>query len=359
MKFPFYKRLIVGAACVSVILLWLCAASVYVHPSCFPLAGVVGLGFPFFLAGVLFMLFIMLLFTPRQAWIPLAGMALAFFPIRDYCPLNIPSVAPEGAIKVMTYNTAGYGNFERNADGKVGVAEYIRRCGADIVCLQEAYVFIKKLEDEIVSTVKMAYPHYDTVRFSTNVLSVYSRYPIVGKRKLSGHALNGSAVFELLLASGDTLRVVNCHLESMRLSPDDRKQYSNMVRNPEDGGVEAHSRRIVSKIANASVVRAQQARQTAEYLEENRGKSILLCGDFNDSPISYTHHRFVLAGLTDSYSATGLGVGRTFNRDAIYVRIDNMMHSEDWEAFDCHIDRSTAASDHYPVYAYYKRKEVK
>ena len=166
---------------------------------------------------------------------------------------------------------------------------------------------------------------------------------------------NGSAVFLLLMAPGDTLRVVNCHLESMHLTPDDRAKYHRMVRAPETSDVDGSSRLLVSKISRAAVERARQADLVARYVERHREAGLLVCGDFNDTPISYTRRR-IARGLTDAFRASGRGIGRSFNRDAIYVRIDHILCSKDWKPYGCHVDRSAAASDHYPVVAYLKRR---
>lgn len=137
----------------------------------------------------------------------------------------------------------------------------------------------------------------------------------------------------------------------MHLSQDDRSQYHEMVVNPENSTPKASSRMLVSKISNASVVRSRQTVITAAYVERllKAGKSVILCGDFNDTPISYTRHRIASTGLTDAYVATANGIGRSFNRDAIYVRIDNMFCSPDWKPYDCQVDASIKESDHYPI----------
>lgn len=137
----------------------------------------------------------------------------------------------------------------------------------------------------------------------------------------------------------------------MHLSQDDRSQYHEMVVNPENSTPQASSRMLVSKISNASVVRSRQTVITAAYVERllKAGKSVILCGDFNDTPISYTRHRIASTGLTDAYVTTANGIGRSFNRDAIYVRIDNMFCSPDWKPYDCQVDASIKESDHYPI----------
>lgn len=356
MKQPFYKRLVGGAAWFATGALCLCAASTLVSPAHCRFLGVVGLGFPFFLAGVLFMLALTLLLSQRHAWIPLIGLVACFSPIRTYCPVNFPTSPPDGSLKVLTYNTQNFGSAQRDQEGRNRAAAYMASSGADIVCFQEGSTVPPSVfSDEVLPAVRDVLPYFDTVNIENNILGCFTRFPIVGKRILCRNQTNGAAVFCLLLAPGDTLRVVNCHLESMHLSLDDRQKYHHMVRSPEESDVDGSSRLLVSKISRAAVERARQADLVADYVESQQGKSLLLCGDFNDSPISYTRRR-IARRLTDAFKATGNGVGRSFNRDAIYVRIDYIMCSKDWKPYGCRVDRSATASDHYPVFAYLKRR---
>lgn len=352
-----WKRLLCGAAWASVIALWVCAAVPYISPAHCRWLGVVGLGFPFFLGGALLMLLLCLLFLRRRAWIPLLGLCVAFPTVRTYYPINLSSPPPKGAIQVLSYNTCGYGTSRRDADGRLSVLNYLVSRKADIICLQEAAAWPPNLYNtEIRPTLQRAgTTHFDSVNIADNIYAIHSRFPIVDKEVICSHDTNGAAAFRLVMAPGDTLIVVNCHLASMRLSQSDRDIYRTMVKHPDSTDVDDGSRLLLSKISRAAVLRAEQADSVAAYLERHRGKSIILCGDFNDSPVSYTRRR-IARHLTDAYRSTGNGLGRSFNRDAIVVRIDYMMCSEDWRPFACTVDTSTQASDHYPIYAYFKRK---
>ncbi len=354
---PFAQRLTVGAAVCAVVLLWLCAASVFVNPLYCRYLGVVGLAFPFFLAGVLVMTAVTLVVAPRRVWIPLVGLGLAFFSIRDYCPLNFPTDPPKGSIKVLSFNTESFGTGKKDSAGRNAICAYIVGQRPDIACLQEANILPEAFENDVLPLMRSVFPHYDTLNLSSNVLACFSRYRIVKKELICQGTTNGSGAFTLVRRPGDTILVVNCHLESMHLSNDDRQQYHTLVRDPERSDVEGSSRMLISKISNAAKIRSVQATKTANFIKRHAGKSIILCGDFNDTPISFTHHRIVSAGLTDAYVATGRGIGRSFNRDAIYVRIDNIMCSDDWKPYACHIDHSFKGSDHYPIVAYLKKKK--
>ena len=359
MKQPFYKRLIVGASWCSVVMLWCCAASVYINPSYCRLFSVIGLGFPFFLLIVLFMQIVTLLFTTRQAWIPLVGFLGCFFSIRSYVPVNVPGAPPKGALKVISYNVNGFASNDKDSTGKNLICAYVEKQRPDILCMQEVTAWPTVYETDIEPVLSKTLPHRDTIKLDTNTLACYSRFPILKKSIICNlGSPNGVVEFLLLIAPRDTLHVINCHFESMHLSQADRQEYHDMVADPENSTPKNSSRMLVSKISNASVVRSRQVVTTANYVERllEDGKSVILCGDFNDTPISFTRHRIASTGLTDAYESTANGMGRSFNRDAICVRIDNMFCSPDWKPFDCQVDASIKTSDHYPIVSSFKRR---
>lgn len=354
-KPSFLQRFIAGASWASVLLLWAGAASVYVSPSWCSYAVVLGMGFPFLLAGTLLMLFISLLFAPRQAWIPLVGVVACFGSVRAYSPINFSKDAPDSCVSLITYNVMGWGDA-KNWDGDTNrTAAYLAGQEADIICLQEAYCadkVMKKIRATLNRDRKM---FFDSVKLSENRLVCFSVFPIVGKEKICANNMNGAGAFKLLMAPGDTLIVVNCHLETMSLSGKERSDYKNLVQRNPDIDVDATSRRLVSKIAKAGVVRSRQADAIADYVKRNTGRPLVVCGDFNDTPISYTCYT-IGRDLQDAYRASATGVGRTFNRDAMFVRIDHVFCSDHWQSYQAHVDDSVYLSDHHPVLCKLLRK---
>ena len=83
---------------------------------------------------------------------------------------------------------------------------------------------------------------------------------------------------------------------------------------------------------------------------------MLICGDFNDTPISYTHHR-LSTGLHDAIATTGRGVNYSYYfKSLIGVRIDHMLYSDHIEARAAYVDRTAEISDHKPIICYFKLK---
>ena len=100
--------------------------------------------------------------------------------------------------------------------------------------------------------------------------------------------------------------------------------------------------------------RAIQARIVNEFVETHSDYPIILCGDFNDTPISYTRHT-IATHLNDCFVSAGCGLGLSFNRKGFNLRIDHIMCSDDYEPVRCFVDSEMDASDHYPVVCWLKK----
>ena len=362
----FIAKLFLGATCAAVVLLWVSAASVYLDPGVHPWAAVAGLAFPFLLGGALFLLFLCVLFATRWSWIPLLGLLLCGGSIRTYSPINFSKSAPTGSLKVVSFNICGWGAWVPGPDNSTpeherkcrSLSEYLAAQDADLVCLQESYVqegttWQKDIIDAVMRPVT---PYTDSVRTEgENQVRLYSKYPILRHERLTYFGANVVGAFWVELGAGDTLIVVNAHLKSMGLSEQDREDLGSVVDASEQTLSENAARGILSKIRKNSAIRSRMVAKVCAFLEQNAGKSVLVCGDFNDTPISYARYR-IGRGLTDAYVASANGPGWSFNQHHIYVRIDHAFCSPDWEPYEARIDRSIDTSDHYPLLFKMNRK---
>lgn len=344
-------------------LLWVCgllfcAYSPYIDPVRHPVQACAGLAFPVFLLGtVLFLLFWLVVYY-RYALVALAGLLCCLPAIRTYCPLNFGRAdAPEGAIKFLSYNVMGFdADHLDTPDNPNLVLAYLRDSGADILCLQE-YIRGGRLKQSHIDRVLSAYPYKDVRRVGKggNHLACYSRYPILHARTIDyGSDFNGSVVYTLL-CGGDTLTVVNNHLESNKLTTSDRETYVRMLRSPESTDVKEGSRLLLGKLAEATSIRSHQADTIARLIASQGRKRLIVCGDFNTSPISYAH-RTIAEGLTDAFVESGFGLGISYHRNGFLFRIDNILISPDLQSYRCTVDSRIKNSDHYPIWCYVDKK---
>lgn len=345
-----------GASATIAVLTVLVGYSDHLHPGAHPVLACAGMTFPFFLIVNLIMFMVWLMVRWQRAWIPLLAFLLAFPAIRVYIPLHTPSSPPPGSIKVLSYNVACYTLIDKYRNPLDTIASYLERQQADIVCLQED-VNIRLNPEERMAAI---YPYNDTVHVNIpsspliNAIGMHSRYPILRKERIDYESYGNGSVAFYLQVGDDTVIVVNNHLESTHLSESDRQRYNDMIRGGMNGeDAKAETRLLIGKLSTAMVKRAPQAEAVARYIDCHRHYPIIVCGDFNDTPISYT--RLTIAqGLTDCYVESGCGPGVSFNRSGFFFRIDQMMCSDHFEPYGCYVDNDMDASDHYPVICWLK-----
>lgn len=352
----FTVQLLTGANIATIVMLLLVGYSDRLNPTDHPMLSTVGMTFPFFLLANMGFLFFWLVFKWSRVWVPVAGFFLAYVPISIYMPIHPAQDVPEGAIKLISYNVCCYGGNYKYEDGFGKVAEYLRDQQPDIVCVQEdADTWRRYVFQEYAKFL----PYNDTLilvnnGLTINALGIHTRYPIVKREQLAYDSkANGSGAWWLQVGD-DTLIVVNNHFESCHLTKEDRRQYRQLIKGeiPRDS-VRAESQLLLVKLAEANAKRAAQIRKVKQYVKEHSAYPIIVCGDFNDNPISYSRHEMA-KGLTDCFVSTGRGIGLSYNQKAFSFRIDHVFCSKDIQPYNCQIDNKMDASDHYPVLCWLK-----
>ena len=327
----------------------------YANPVLHNYIAVLTLSFPaFVIINILFCIFWMI-FKFKFVLIPLTGFILCYQPIRTYWPMNRGTEPEKDAIKFISYNICAFREYDYKEGETNPTIKYLEECDADIICLQEAIHgdrvkrLIKKKLDDI-------YPYQDFNINNGNGVAILCKYPIISSEEIS-YISNGnlSNAWEINI-DGDTVLIINNHFESNKLSLTDRDDFKRLVKeNVKDEDAKKVTKHIFEKLADAVKIRAAQADSVASYIEKNKHMSIIACGDFNDNPLSYVRRK-TCENLTDCYIEAGNGPGISYHTGGFYVRIDNIMCSSDWEIYKCKVDNKIAASDHYPICSWIKKR---
>lgn len=353
----FTVQMIAGANVATIVIMFLVGFSDYLLPERYPALSNAGLLFPIFLLVNLGFLFFWLIFKVRYVLIPFAGFLVCYVPVRQYCPFNWGEDAPDDAIKVLSYNVLNYAGEADEADGVNPVVRYLQEQDADIVCLQES-AFNQHVKNQIDSLLRPMYTCSDTTIHARggDCLTLFSKYPILAKERIYYESRGNLSVAYQLKIDEDTVLLVNNHLETTGLTLEERSQFRDMMKgNLKKDPIKRTSRLMVVKLAEATRKRAPEARAVAQYIAGHPARSVILCGDFNDGPISYAH-RVISQGLTDCYVASGNGPGISYHKSGFFVRIDNILCSEDWEPYECKVDDKIGVSDHYPIVCKLKKR---
>jgi endonuclease/exonuclease/phosphatase (EEP) superfamily protein YafD len=334
------------------------AYSPYISPVRHPLWACAGLFFPFLLLANFLCLLAWICIKWQYALFPLLVFIIGWDSVWTYCPLGTEK-EPEGGevIKLLTYNTRDIASG-KDYDKEQGnpVLNYLKESDADIICLQE-FASNWKVNQKEIDRALATYPYHRMVRVKGGSgLSCYSRYPILSAQCLDySSKFNGSVLYRLKLGK-DTLLLLNNHLESNKLDAHDKVVYNDILKSPREENVKNGGRYLLHKLAEAVSIRAPQADSVAHAIAGNRTRYMLVCGDFNDSPISYAH-RVIGQGLNDVYAEAASGPGFTYNENHFYFRIDHIFASDGFRVLKCKVDRSIKASDHYPVWCLLEKKE--
>ena len=345
-------NMVAGANVATILLMVLAGYADRINPVEHPLLSCMGMTFPIFLIANLLFIFFWLTFKWRKLWIPIVGYIIVYGPLTLYMPLHLTQEEPnEGTIKIISYNVCTYGGNYKYEQGFETVYDYLKLQDADIVCLQED---VDTWRRYVMQRYKKIYDYNDTVIFnpqdaSINGVGIHTRFPIIKKERIlyDSHA-NGSVAYYLKV-NKDTIIVINNHLEGTHLSNEERDRYKQIIAGKmEKDTAKAETIYLFEKLGKYAAKRAPEAEAVHKYVEAHKKYPIIVCGDFNDNPISYSH-RTIAKGLTDCYEATGKGIGLSYNQKGFYVRIDNILVSSHFEPYNCRIDNKMDASDHYPI----------
>lgn len=329
----------------------------YIPPLRWSVPAILGLVFPLIFA---VQISIMILWLLRFRWyrvLPLVVILLLSWPaMRAYFPINI-SGAPvltedQESIKVLTYNVMGFAFKAHDPATPNPVLQYIKASGADIVCLQEAYIVPNEAqgvtEGDIKRYLGKEYPYWHHVAVQPNggsTLILLSRFPIKSAKRLPINSRANGAVAYHLDMNGREVLLVNVHLESFRLTGNDSARYISIAK-------KGDARKAKSILQTRFSPVFKRHNQQANYLHEliaNYGRErVIVCGDFNDTPVSYLRHK-VSEGLQDAFIESGNGLGWTFNSNIFRVRIDHILCGSDFIPYGAKVDRSAQLSDHYPI----------
>ena len=355
----FVVNLIAGANIATILLMLLAGYSDRLNPVEHPILSVMGMTFPVFLLVNLLFLFFWLTVKWKRAWIPIVGFAAVYVPLTLFMPFNMRQDVPEGTIKVVSYNVCTYGGNYKYEQGFDTVFNYLKRQNADIVCLQEDVDTWRRF---VFQRYEKIYPYNDTTILHQNSLTfngvgIHTRFPIIRKERIWYQSNTNGSVAYYLNTGKDTLLVINNHLEGTHLSDAERDSYKRLLEGKmERDTVRAESMFLIGKLGQNNAVRAPQAETVHRYIEEHSQYPVIVCGDFNDTPISYSR-RTIAQGLTDCFQATGRGLGLSYNQKGFYFRIDYILCSPDLQPYNCQIDDEMDASDHYPIMCNIKMRE--
>jgi endonuclease/exonuclease/phosphatase family metal-dependent hydrolase len=360
----FTKRLLIGFNIVAVVVFLLACLVPYLHPQSWSAIYFLGLLFPFLLLLVIiFAIAWLLLAKPRYALI--SGIAL-LVGIKSISVLFAFHTSPAfdytkkpATIRVVSWNVAQFLALKKNnnkgSQARLDIFEQIKQQDADVICLQEFFTSGDSAWHENISYLvdSLHYPYWyfsDENNGDLHYLGsiIFSRHPIIdsGRVRFPPPTLPEALIYTDIVINQDTVRVYTTHLQSLRFFKRDYEQIKK-IRQVDDSLV-PHSLSILSKIRKAAVFRSVQTDIVKEAVKKSP-YPVLLCGDMNDVPNSYTY--FTLKGkMQDAFLKKGSGIGRTYDGISPTLRIDYIFADKQFKVLQFN-RRLKKLSDHFMLVA--------
>ncbi len=338
--------------------------SCFLSPYSFWLLAFFGLCFPLLL--FLNILFIILWITLKKKifLISLITILLGFNHLTHiYNFSSTKNSNNKDVFKVMSYNIHFFSFFDYKLNDyqhrftqRNNILALVKSEAPDIICFQEfffdKYSGFKTLDTLLqIQDAKYFYASYSSDTNKCMFLSgaaTFSKYPIINSGVLTFAFSNENrCIYTDIVKGTDTIRVYNVQMESIKLDKEEEDFYTgNNTTNPVGGKSKKGLGSIFSKIKTAFIKRAYQANELSQMIKGCR-YHVLVCGDFNDTPTSYTYH--VLTGnLSDSFYESGNGLGTTYNGKFPTSRIDYILHDKAMKSLSFKT-LNVNNSDHFPI----------
>lgn len=336
--------------------------SVLVSPEYFWLSGFVSMLIPFCMIANVFFVF---LWWWRKRWYALYSLFVLIiaFPFW-HASISLGGIwnadieNDNNYLSVLSYNVREFDIYQQQ-DKKYSITkstiEWVKNDTSDIKCIQDFYnsesaeIFNTR---EQLSAQGSDAPYNFHVRYTSANhnrgqfgIAIFSKYPFVNKGEVPFRVrTDNGAIFADIVKGKDTIRIYNVHLESMSINQNELQP----IDKPEETFWYAGKR-----LKKGFSMRAGQVQTIINHIKTSP-YPVILCGDLNDLPYSYTYFK-LRRNLKNSFESKGLGTGFTFNGKLFFLRIDNQFYED--EKLDCiyfNTHREIPFSDHYPVRAVYE-----
>ena len=353
-------------------LLFISLLSGFVSPEITWLAPFISFAFPVLF--VLYFCFLVYAFFRKRKWKIklLILIALAFFYFKNQ--ISFSSNKSESTdFRVMGFNARLFDIYNwidrkawadwtpRTDNGRIlnNIYSNIKEVDADVICLQE-YYNQKKSAYATKDTLKKYGYKYKHIKFLSEGkshgvfhqygIATFSKYPIINTvdfDKDQGFS-NGALITDIKIKL-DTVRVINVHFNSYRLSKENYHTLK-LIKNIEKDSLESVDFFNLIETAERGISsRWSEIKKIKSIANESPYPIIISC-DLNEAPntFGYKHLR---KNLNDAFLESGFGTGSTMV-SSYPLRIDYLFSSSNLKTYN--FDKGEdEISDHYPIWTDY------
>lgn len=321
----------------------------YLSPENSPLPAFSGLLMPLILLLNLLILLYWIFSRKVLAFIPAAALLLNFGYLLSIFQLSLFSPATKAdqeTVKIVTYNVGKF-RSSGHRPTQQAIASYLQATRADIVCFQEYRDYPGLTADSLSRLLGLPYRFVQYLPGSEDRGSaIFSKYPFLSTGRLPFEVKENDAIWADIPIGDRTIRIVSCHLQTTNFNRKRREWNDSALTDKGIPEAKAALRDIGGELKENFRLRAVQANIVRRFADTS-SYPIVICGDFNDTPASYTYHK-IKGPLKDSFRSCGNGYAYTFRGLHRLLRIDYILYSP---SLLCTAYRSPSFewSDHNPV----------
>lgn len=360
----FFMLLLLLVNVLAVVWLFLCYAASMVNPASVQNIAIFSLSSPFAIIANVFLVIVWLLSGKKWgALLSFIALAICYKIVFAIFAFNFMggSVAKKAeTVKVMSWNVHGMGIFDEpgNTNAKKIMA-LVKAENPDIFCTTEYFVMdkdsMKPYSHKIIADNKFKeYRIKVDNSLGTELLlgtAVFSKFPIVATKHYQISKYIYMLQCDMQLQRNNIVRMFFVHLCSFMLSEKDRAYLSSIKNKTKVDEKDKSYYRIFLRKFNADYAERATEANLASRIIESSPYPVLIAGDFNDLPASYTYTT-MRAGLNDAFVDKGFGIGRTYNQLFPTLRIDHIFYDpKGLHIIGYKCPSTPHISDHNPVIA--------
>ena len=282
--------------------------------------------------------------------IPLVALLPTMLFLGRYFRFSSGAADGEGGVpvRIVSYNVGRFamqpersGIRDRKACAD-SVFSFLDDCDADIICLQE---YCTDDNTSVRKELSGRFPGYSIEYYMYSGRAghfgnvILSRFPIADKGVLKFDRSSNLALFTDIKVGKEGFRLYNCHFESYNIS------FPGIVKGVFDRTDDV-LKETEQKMKHSLSLRPEQVDKVLGHIAGCPSGTVL-CGDFNDNPMSYTYQRLI-RGHRDTFCEAGHGFGSTYRVLWPLLRIDYVFVPKGYDTV-LHTSPKIGFSDHYPV----------
>ena len=314
--------------------------SPFINPNVFWPISFFGLFFPVFVITLFVFSIFWFFHNKKYMWINIVFLFLSVPYLSRFISISSSDSTGE-EVNIMSYNVRLFnkGNWLKIENVDKEIMKFVDKKEVDILCIQEYYNPKKDLDNNFeFSTIdkqgSKENPH----------MVIYSNYEIINDTINNGmEDMHNTCIFSDIVTKTGTIRIYNIHLASNFFSKDDLRFMSSpeLKKDKIKRGVFG----ITKRLKRSFEARGEEVQMIKKHID-NSPYPTIICGDFNDTPVSYAYQNLGEKKL-DGFLESGNGFGATFTKIP-FLRIDYILYDKQFSSSEF-ITHQEILSDHKAV----------